>query len=92
MPDLTLAQAMEWLEERPRMHTEPQLVAAGRVLAAEIRRRDGETCVWAEDEDGNWDTGCGEMFVFEAGGPAENGMVFCPYCGKHGAWQKREGE
>lgn len=92
MPDLTLAQAMEWLEERPRMHTEPQLVAAGRVLAAEIRRRDGETCEWVEDEDAIWHTACGHSFFFDTDGPAENKLEYCCYCGKRGAWQKREGK
>lgn len=39
-------------------------------------------CDWTEDEDGNWHTGCGEMFVFTTDGPVENKMRFCPYCGK----------
>ena len=38
-------------------------------------------CAWQEDEDGVWETGCHEMFVFEADGPQENDFRFCPYCG-----------
>ena len=39
-------------------------------------------CIWYEDEEGNWDTGCDQSFVFFDGGPSENGMRFCCYCGK----------
>ena len=39
------------------------------------------TCEWTEDEDGYWDTGCGELFQFNDDGPAENRFKFCPYCG-----------
>lgn len=39
-------------------------------------------CTWTEDADGNWDTECGETFVFSEGGPGENGQRFCGYCGK----------
>ncbi len=38
-------------------------------------------CVWSEDSDGNWESGCGEMFVFNDGTPKENKMKFCCYCG-----------
>ena len=39
-------------------------------------------CEWREDEDGNWGTGCDNIFVFIDGGPPENGFYFCPYCGE----------
>ena len=39
-------------------------------------------CVWTEDEDGNYETDCGQMFCFIEGGPTDNGMKFCCYCGK----------
>jgi len=38
-------------------------------------------CSWKEDDDGNWKTACGEMFVFIDGGPKDNGFRHCPYCG-----------
>ncbi len=38
-------------------------------------------CEWTEDEDGNWDTECGEKHTFIDGGPRENGAKFCCYCG-----------
>ena len=43
------------------------------------------SCKWedASSEDGAWSTSCENMFVFIVDGPVENGMKFCPYCGKH---------
>lgn len=41
-----------------------------------------EICEWIQDSDGNWETDCDDMFVFETGSPADNHMHFCCYCGK----------
>ena len=52
-----------------------------------------EACLWTEDEDGNWETDCGEMYVFNEGNPKENGMNFCGYCGRpleQKIWEERE--
>ena len=38
-------------------------------------------CEWTPDDDGTWNTGCGNSLVFIAQGPAENNFKFCPYCG-----------
>ena len=38
-------------------------------------------CRWSQDEDGNWKTSCGEMFIFLEDGPKENEFHFCCYCG-----------
>ena len=46
---------------------------AGRVLAK---------CRWTDDGDGNWSTGCGELWSFIDGGPKENGVRHCLLCGK----------
>ena len=90
MPDLTLAQAMEWFgtddaELNRRANAVRRYEAdeqAGRVLAAEIRRRDAETC-----------SSCGEWYK------RSNLRGLCLTFGHdtsedHGcrAWQKREGE
>ena len=40
------------------------------------------TCEWQSDPDGIWSTQCGKDWVFEAGGPVENEMRYCPICGK----------
>lgn len=42
-----------------------------------------QPCDWREDEDGYWNTGCGDFFTIIDGGPEENGMKFCHSCGKH---------
>ena len=39
-------------------------------------------CVWKADEDGNWHTECGNLFILNDGTPADNGMKYCCYCGK----------
>lgn len=40
-----------------------------------------KSCTWTEDEDGNWDTQCDNIFVIIEGTPTENKMKFCCYCG-----------
>lgn len=39
-------------------------------------------CPWSVDEDGVWEGGCEITWVCETGTPAENGMRFCPRCGR----------
>lgn len=40
-------------------------------------------CRWTYDEDIDaWETECGDTFCFIMGGPAENNVRFCHYCGK----------
>ncbi len=41
-----------------------------------------ETCEWCDDYDGVWQTTCGNAWQFNNGGPINNKMKFCPYCGK----------
>jgi hypothetical protein len=38
-------------------------------------------CEWHEDLEGNWETDCGNKFVFVDRGPIDNGMRYCPFCG-----------
>ena len=40
-----------------------------------------DACKWAEDEDGIWQTDCGNSFVLNNDTPAKNSMQFCCYCG-----------
>lgn len=41
------------------------------------------TCEWTHnDDDGFWETSCGEAWRFDDGGPKENNMHFCHCCGK----------
>lgn len=42
-------------------------------------------CTWALDnalDGGPYETACGNSFEINDGSPAENGMKFCPFCGK----------
>ncbi len=41
-----------------------------------------ESCAWIPDDDGVWDTSCGNRFEISEGTPAENDMGYCCYCGK----------
>lgn len=42
----------------------------------------GPTCKWGKDEDGLYHTECDNIFWLDSGTPAENGWVYCPYCGE----------
>jgi hypothetical protein len=48
-------------------------------------------CRWTEDDEGNWDTDCGERYILITGTPRENRMAFCAYCGKR-LKQRAQGE
>ena len=41
-----------------------------------------ETCGWYEDDEGDWQTDCGELFILTGGPPSEHQMKFCCYCGR----------
>lgn len=43
---------------------------------------DSFRCTWTEDDDGVWDTDCGNRFETVEGTPHENDMLFCCYCGR----------
>ena len=48
-----------------------------------------KACEWKRDNDGIWNTGCGEMFEFTHDGPGENKARFCQYCGNQISASKR---
>lgn len=39
-------------------------------------------CKWKADDDGIYQTECGDAFVFDSGTPKENKFNFCCFCGK----------
>jgi len=42
-----------------------------------------EPCKWKYNKvDGYWGSDCGVAFVFDNGGPSENGFLHCPKCRK----------
>ena len=66
------------------------LSAAAKTLIAPRTRPDPagpietylDSCIWAKGTDGEWQTGCGNAWCFETGGPEENKTHYCMYCGK----------
>ena len=63
--------------------TMPTQWCGGKIGGREMkRRRPCARCLWREDENGNWETGCGETFCFDDGGVRPNKYYFCPACGK----------
>lgn len=61
--------------------------ALHRAMVAEAERdalaaRVAEPCAWMQDGEGNYWTDCGQGHTFIDGGPTENSMKFCCYCGK----------
>jgi hypothetical protein len=41
------------------------------------------SCEWKPDEnDGSWDTGCGNKFTFTEEGFVGNSFIYCMYCGE----------
>ena len=54
---------------------------AASLFAAQARETP-RPCTWTENEDGVYETNCGNLFAFNDGTPSENGFEFCPYCGR----------
>jgi hypothetical protein len=52
------------------------------VAQSVMRSLPSGTCRWTEDEEGIWNTECGQKFIWTAGIPTYSGERFCFYCGK----------
>lgn len=68
--------------ENDALHAECDRLTA--MLVAQASTPNGpESCEWlyCEEEDA-WDTGCGHKFQIIEGSPKDNGLIYCPYCGK----------
>lgn len=51
-----------------------------------------DSCTWTfSNYDDHWSGTCGAEWVFNDGGPEENGVKFCPKCGKSVAVSAAEG-
>jgi hypothetical protein len=54
-----------------------------KVTVKEIEGEQSELdCEWTEDDDGSWNTQCGQKFTWTVGGPFDNRARWCLYCGK----------
>jgi len=40
------------------------------------------TCAWSDDDNGVYETECGNAFELNEGTPADNNMAYCCYCGR----------
>ncbi len=54
------------------------------IIALEAQRSEDATpCVWRYDwSDDTWEGDCGVMWQLTDGTPSENGMCYCPQCGR----------
>lgn len=52
-------------------------------MMARTKRNPAIRCEWTVDDDGIYNSSCGQIFVFTDDGPIENKFRYCPYCG-HG--------
>jgi len=71
--------------ERMRLHTilertQEELAEAKEQI--DVLLKVAGKCTWKEDDEGIWDTTCGEAFTFIEGTPGENDMKYCCYCSK----------
>jgi hypothetical protein len=75
MNQKSLDRLQEAVDDLKRYHQET--AQERRVVIPETK-----TCSWKhDDEDGAFDTECGNRFQMEDGTPEDNGFRFCTYCG-----------
>lgn len=74
------------LGHRDARHAAAELVGevqAAAPVAPAAAQAQPESCRWTHEPDmGIWHTDCGHAWQFEAGGPGEDGIGFCMYCGQ----------
>lgn len=58
-------------------------IAALKAELAALKASHITPCRWEQDMDGNWQTGCDNLYSFIDGTPTENGTKYCPFCGHH---------
>ena len=60
-------------------------LASPAALFASLARETPLNCTWTQNDDEDdsyWAAACCDhLFVFNDGGPVENGFRYCPYCG-----------
>lgn len=68
------------------MTVSSKLSPQGIAMSDEGKELQPTVCGWQEDENGDNETDCGNVFSLISGTPPENDMKYCPYCGKLIAW------
>ena len=64
--------------------TEAERAVVENRLPAPATAPEQQECKWTfdDDESNTWASGCGELWSFIDGGPAENRVKYCHWCGK----------
>lgn len=79
----TAAQVQAMLAAAPNPAVSDHFRGAAKMMSLSGQGREPLTCAWTHDEDdGSWDSACGEAWQFSDGGPVENNVRFCQGCGK----------
>ncbi|ANN86165.1 hypothetical protein BI096_gp40 [Enterobacter phage Arya] len=82
---LAVNKARTWQEPKdgePRLHIQPDNDNTAQQFEA-LATSNAHDCLWSYDShQGTWHGKCGVYWVFMDDGPDENGMKFCPGCGK----------
>lgn len=72
---------MEFARQLERELNAAKTALSGRTASCSNCNETAKPCDWKEDEDGNWDTNCGQCMCFEHAPPKEQGYKFCHGCG-----------
>ena len=86
-PDGQDAEGNEWLEEAQ----SPEEPGAFAVFTAAQAQ---DACNWSlmDEDNGVWESACGEAWTFIDGGPQDNNVRFCQGCGKPVAIAAQKGD
>lgn len=80
---IELREKIEQLRSRERELKERDIIPGIRLLCMSAAQLiEVTTCRWSEDDDGNYETACGETHIFMSGTPSQNQHRYCPYCGR----------
>lgn len=71
---------IEYIGTRDYRHWMKGYLSAQEWLASSEKKMN--KCVWQCDEYGVWHTWCDHMFIINEGGPIDNSMKYCCFCGK----------
>ena len=77
-----MAKVCEEAQERDVASLRRARAAERKLAEIESAPKPSERCEWKADEDGGWQSSCGEEWTLIDGTPKENGMKFCHGCGK----------
>lgn len=64
------------------LKTRAEMAERERDNAIDRAKKRSGNCRWEQNEDGQWETACGGTWEINEGAPAENGMGYCPRCGR----------